>query len=232
MPTSAARLAPKTAAATSAASAITLPARALRTGTAVLPFPGSNAIRTPMPLVTGPADVSAAASSDGRLRPETGSATPSGPGAPSARRTVRQAAGTSTASGSSAMTAKPAASTATFTSMPGAGSASRAEPIGIRGEAAIATATATAAPATVTTASRAMARASRLPLVIPTARRIGNSAASSASCLASSWPRIASEISPASPANTASATACGLMARWVAATSSARLMVSIGCAAR
>jgi len=118
-----------------------------------------------------------------------------------------------------------------LTSTPGSGSASRAEPIGISGEAAIAIATATAAAATVTTASRAMASASKLPLVMPTARRIGNSAASSASCLASSWPRTASEISPASPANTASATACGLMARSVAATSSDRLMVSIGCTA-
>ena len=39
--------------------------------------------------------------------------------------------------------------------MPGAGSASRAGPIGISGEAAMATATATTAPATVTAASRA-----------------------------------------------------------------------------
>jgi hypothetical protein len=156
---------------------------------------------------------------------------PSEPGAPSACRTTRQAAGASTASGSSAMTAKPALSRATLTSTPGSGSASRAEPIGMSGEATIAIATATAAPATVTSASLAMASASRLPLVMPTARRIGNSAESSASCLASSWPRTASEISPASPANIARATACGLMARWVAAPSSARLTVSIGCAA-
>ncbi len=73
---------------------------------------------------------------------------------------------------------------------------------------------------------------------MPMARSTGNSAASRLSCLASSWPMTASEISPASPANTASATACGLMARCVAAISSARLTTTVwlpwacGCATR
>ena len=58
---------------------MTLPARALRTGTAVLPWPGSNAIATPAPPVTDPAWVSAAASRDGRDCRAVGSATPSGP---------------------------------------------------------------------------------------------------------------------------------------------------------
>ena len=50
---------PKTAAAVSAMTAMTLAARALRTGTAVLPWPGSNAIATPTPPVTDPLLVSA-----------------------------------------------------------------------------------------------------------------------------------------------------------------------------
>ena len=47
MLTSAIRLVPKTSAATTAAIATVVPARALRTGTAVRPWPGSNTICTP-----------------------------------------------------------------------------------------------------------------------------------------------------------------------------------------
>ena len=126
------------AAATTAATATIVPASALRTGTAVRPRPGSNAIRTPMLPGTDPASPSADPSRDGRAgRP----ARPP-PSGPRARPAARHAAGTSTASGSTAMTARPTPSTARLTSTPGAGSASRAGPIGISGEAAMATATA------------------------------------------------------------------------------------------
>src|SRR5580693_5049120 len=64
--TSPTRLEPKTAAATTAATAIAVLASALRTGTAVRPCPGSNAIRVPTPPVTVPVRVSAPASQDGR----------------------------------------------------------------------------------------------------------------------------------------------------------------------
>ena len=126
---------------------MTLPARALRTGTAVLPWPGSNAIATPAPPVTDPAWVSAAASRDGRDCLAMGSATPSGP---CAWRAARHAGGASTARGSRAMAANPAPRMARLTSTPGCGSASRAGPIGISGDAAMATARATMAPVTVT----------------------------------------------------------------------------------
>ena len=81
------------------------------------------------------------------------------------------------------------------------------------------------APASVTAASRARPSAARLARVMPSARKIGNSAESSTSCRASSWPTTASPISPASRANTASATACGRIARSVAATWSEGLIM-------
>ena len=144
-----------------------------------------------------------------------GSATPSGP---RARPAARQADGTSTASGSTTITASPTPSTARLTSTPGCGSASRAGPIGISGEAAMATPTAMTAPASVTIARRASDSAARLARVMPSARRIGNSAESSTSWRARSWPITASPISPASTAKIASATACGRIARSVAVT--------------
>jgi hypothetical protein len=109
--------------------------------------------------------------------------------------------------------------------MPGCGSASRAGPIGISGDAATAMATATSAPVTVTIASLASDRMMSAARSTPSTRRMGNSAASSASCLASSWPMTASAISAASPAKTASAMASGPIARSVALTWSDRLMV-------
>ena len=90
------RVVPKTAAPTSAAMAMVVPVSALRTGTAVRPRPGSNAIRMPMPVVTGPADVSAVASKDGRARRVAGMATPGGL---AVRRTERQASRTATRAG-------------------------------------------------------------------------------------------------------------------------------------
>ena len=111
--------------------------------------------------------------------------------------------------------------------MPGAGSASRAGPIGINGEAAMATPTARTAPARVTAATRARDNPARLARVMPSARRIGNSTESSTSWRASSWPITTSPISPARTANIASATACGRIARSVAATWSDKPMTTI-----
>ena len=121
------------------------------------------------------------------------------------------------------MATKPAPRMARLTSIPGLGSASRADPIGISGDAAMATATAITAPATVTAATRTMDRATSRPRVMPRTRRIGNSAASMISWRLSSWPTTASMMSAARAANTASATASGRMARSVAVTSSDRL---------
>ena len=143
MPTSARKLAPKTIAATTAATATVVPTRALRTGTAVRPWPGSNAIRTPRAAGTEPPSPSAGPSRD-RCRGAAGSASPSAPGA---RAAARSAAGTIAISGTPAMTAKPAPRMARLTSIPGLGSASRAGPIGISGDAAMATPTAMAPPA-------------------------------------------------------------------------------------
>src|SRR5213083_2293726 len=65
------------------------------------------------------------------------------------RAAARTAAGATTSSGAAAMTANPAPRMARLTSTPGLGSAARAGPMGISGDAAIATTTAAAAPAVV-----------------------------------------------------------------------------------
>ncbi len=90
----------------------------------------------------------------------------------------------------------------------------------------MAMATASAAPAPVTRASRASETATSTGRVTPRARRAGYCAASSVSCRLSNWLSTTSAISAASAANSASATACGLMARWVALTWSAALRMS------
>ncbi len=203
------KLAPKTAAVITAATATIMPDRALRTGTAVRPRPGSRAIRTPIPAVTGSARASRCvrAFSGGRVSWSPGAGWPA----------TRQAAGASRSSGSSAMRHAPAPSTATLTSTPGAGSASRAGPMGISGDAATAPATARMLPATLTQASRASEMAIRPGRVVPRARSTGKSAESSTSCRASSWPSTASAMSAISAANAASATTCGRMACCAAA---------------
>src|SRR6202167_1908656 len=216
-------LVPKTSAATTAVIATVVPTSALRTGTAVRPRPGSNAIRTPAAPGTDPARPRADPSRDGGAG-AAGSATPSGPGA---RAAARKTPGSSNASGSRTVAAKPTPGIPGVTPTPGSGSARRAGPIGISGEAASATATASTPPATVTAASRITERPTSLPRVMPRARQIGYSAASTVSCRASNWPTRASAMSATSAANAASATASGLMARWVAATRSDRLSTSM-----
>jgi hypothetical protein len=122
---------PKTMAATTAATAAVVPTRAPRTGTALRPCPGSNAIRTPKLPGTEPASPSAEASREERTG--AGSASPSAPGA---RAAARSAVGTTISSGAAAMTANPAARMARLTSIPGLGSAARAAPTGMSGDAA------------------------------------------------------------------------------------------------
>ena len=90
----------------------------------------------------------------------------------------------------------------------------------------MATATATRPPATVTTAVRASDSPASRPRVMPRARSTGNSAASRVSCRPSSCTMTATAMTPARPANRASATACGWMARSVAAVWLDRLMTS------
>ena len=106
---------------------------------------------------------------------------------------------------------------ARLTSTPGLGSADRAGPMGISGDAAIATTTATAAPAVVTTATLASDSAASRDRLMPRPRRIGNSAESRASWRLSSCPMMASMIRPARAAKIASAAASGRMARCAAA---------------
>src|ERR1700684_1273992 len=112
-------LVPKTSAATTAVIATVVPTSALRTGTAVRPRPGSNAIRTPAAPGTDPARPRADPSRDGRAG-AAGSATPSGLGA---RAAARKTPGSSNASGSRTVATKPAPRIARFTSIPGSGSA-------------------------------------------------------------------------------------------------------------
>ena len=218
MPTSPRKLAPKTTAPTTAATASMVPASALRTGTALRPRPASKAIRTPRLPGTEPASPRAADSRESR----TGAAGPSSPGAPGGRAAARSAPGISTSSGAPAMITNPAARIGTLTSIPGAGSANRAGPMGISGDAAMAITTAAAAPAVVTTATLARDSTTRPDRLMPRARRIGNSAESRTSWRFSSCPTTASAISPASAAKIARATASGWMARWAAAYSVAR----------
>ena len=220
-PTRPSRLAPNTAAATTAATATTVPASALRTGTAVRPRPGSSAIRTPIPPVSDPAMPSAEPSREARTG-LGGSATPRGlaPG-PAAS----QMDGSTSSIGSSTVTARPAPSTARLTSMPGLGSASRAGPIGISGEAAMAIPVPSRPPARVTRPTQSSDAAASVPRLAPSARRIGYSAASMLTWRLSSWARMTSAMSAASPAKMVSATASGRMARCAAAVASARLMM-------
>ena len=178
MDTSPTRLAPNTAAAITAVTAMAVPARALRTGTAVRPRPASNAIRTPIAPDTAPVLPSSLASHGRPVRATAGSAPPSGL---AARAAARHAARASTVRGSSAITAAPAPRTARLSSTPGSGSASRAGPIGISGDAVTAITTASAAPVTVTMASLASESPVSVPRVAPRARSTGYPAASMAS---------------------------------------------------
>ena len=191
-----------------------LAASALRTGTALRPRPGSNAIRIPRAAVSEPAWAAAVASRDGRA----GAAGPPG----RAGRATRQATGTSRASGAMTATASPAARSAGSTCTPGLGSACRAAPTGIRGEAATATPTAISPPPAVTAAARARDKPSSWALTMPSARSTGNSAASRMSWRPMSGLTTMSVNSAASAANSARATAAGRMARCAAARCGAR----------
>ena len=195
------RLLPNTPAAVTAAAATAMAASAVRTGTAVRPWPRSKAICTPIPPATEPATPSAVPSREGRCRTE-------GPaGLPGRRLAVRQATGAATASSASTMTAKPTVKITTLTSIPGAGSASRAGPIGISGDPATAIATARQPPAAPTAPARASDSATSSPRVMPSARSTPNHAESRISWRPSSWPMMTSAITPASAAKSASATA-------------------------
>jgi len=163
------KLVPKTKAATTATTAAVVAARALRTGTAVRPRPGSNAICTPMPPVVDPVTLSDLLKDQARAV-AGGSATPSGLPALAA---ARQATGITRASGSSAMATMPPPKMARLTSTPGVGSARLAGPSGISGEAAMATATAMNAPPVVAMPARARLKVASVPRVIPSARRTG-----------------------------------------------------------
>ena len=126
------RFAPKVNAAATASTGSAVPARALRTGMALRPRPGSSARRTPVTAVTGaPAPASHRAASDRRVA--------AGPVRPRGRAEARRQAGQAArASIKIVISAAPAASTVVSALTPGDGSASRAAPIGISGDAATA----------------------------------------------------------------------------------------------
>ena len=84
--------------------------------------------------------------------------------------------------------------------IPGAGSANRAGPMGIRGDATIATTTAPMAPKIVTTPARIRDRMNRSDRVMPMALRVGFSAASSTTWRPISWDITTRVIKPASNA--------------------------------
>ena len=202
---------------------MTLPARAERTGTAVRPRPGSKASRTPTVPGTDPVLLSTRGSRDGRPA-ATGLGDAERPGGLGGG---PPAAGLSTRQRQQRDRGHPGPEDGQVDLDAWRGSTARAGPIGISGEAATAMTTASSAPVTVTTASRARDSVTRVARVAPKARSTGNSADSSASCLASSWPSTASAIRPASAAKAASATACGRAACSSAVTWSAWLITSI-----
>ena len=191
MPTSPRKLAPKTTAPTTAATASIVPASALRTGTAVRPVTG----------LEGHPHAEAA-------RHRAGQAQRRGqPGEPHAPRRLVQPGRAGGPGGGpqrpgdqhqqrrQAMTTNPMPRIGTLTSIPGLGSANRAGPMGISGDAAMAIATATTAPAVVTRATLARDSTARPDRLMPRARRIGNSAESRMSWRFSSCPTTASAIS-------------------------------------
>ena len=109
--------------------------------------------------------------------------------------------------------AKPAASTAAFTLTPGSGSASRAGPIGISGEAAMATPHATAAPAAAAKPTSTRPAASSWPRVIPSAASVRLSWAAASISRDATCPTTSSPVTARTSANTTSATACGRIDR-------------------
>src|ERR1700681_415421 len=119
---------------------------ALRNGIAERPRPGSSAIRTPRPTVTG-VRVTTVPTRDGY---EAAPADlPRGAWAPAKRHAVHPTA----AKRRTTMAAAPIPRTAALASSPGMGSAKRAGPSGVSGDNATAMATANPAPITVAAAT-------------------------------------------------------------------------------
>ena len=193
-----------------------VPARALRTGTAARPAPGSSAKRAPVVTVTGAPALASDAASRERLPARHGAL----PG-PAARADARRQAGHAVhASSSTTMATAPAVSTVPATLTPGSGSARRASPIGISGDAATATATAATAPTAPATPTSTRPAAVSWALVIPSAARVGWSAAAAASWRTAACPTISSIVTARTSAKSASEIAsgriaCSTVAAWV-----------------
>ena len=203
------RLAPKVKAAVTASTDSVVPARALRTGTAARPAPGSSAKRAPVVTVTG-APALASDSASREWRPGRDGALPGPAIRADARRQAGHAAHTSS---STTIATAPVASTVPATLMPGSGSARLAIPIGISGDAATATATAATAPVAPAVPTSTRPAAVSWALVIPSAARVGWSAAAAASWRTAACPMISSIVTASTSAKSASEIASGRIAR-------------------
>ena len=175
-------------------------------------------MRSPSEAVRGPGPPPIAGTRLERLSSLPDAAEPRGPNLLAAR----HAAGTTRSNGATKASTKPTPRMARFTSIPGLGSATRAGPIGINGDAAMATATATSAPKRVTIPTRRSDNTTRSRRLIPRALKTGCSLESRRTWRPMSWDMTASAISPARAAKMARAIASGWIARSVAAACASR----------
>ena len=193
------RLAPNTAAVTTASTAATDPTMVARTGAARPAPPRSSAARIPTTALAGRPAAAAARATD-EVRRGTALAVGRADRQASAARIPRQ---------SNASTAPPPARTSGSARKPRAGSNARTGPTGASGETATATATASTIPPRTATAPSMLVVNATWARVAPTARRAGTLAADQLSSCARPCPASTSRASAASPPKMASATACG-----------------------
>jgi hypothetical protein len=160
-----------------------------------------------------PTAASVAATREDRSTPGI-SVVPSWPPAP---RAARQPASAAQASTLAATATPPPASTGRSTARPGCSSARRATPSGVVGDSATAPATASTAPPSATGAARITATPTSWLRVMPSARRVGDSAVSSRIWRPRVWPTSSKAASATSSANPASAPDSNRIARRVPA---------------
>ena len=190
---------------TTTSTAVALATRAVRAGMARRPRPGSSANRIPITAATGRPAV---ASRDARVgaRDDVDSA---------GRRPARHAGTAAAAVTARTASAAPANSTSQSACRPGCRSARRAVECGrgANGERAMASGIPSTAPAAATLAARASMTACSSRPLMPTARRIGSSVASSCSWRPSDCPMMKSPATAATIAKSCRARPCKLTDR-------------------